>query len=79
MKKRSHDMIARAAETAAMALHLQPRDDAFSAIECRAKKLVDSANSISEERADSIVGIRIDSRGRIVDVVASNGAVRIEG
>lgn len=78
MKKRSH-LIARAASEAAMALALTPKDDAFSAIELRAKRIVDSANSLSEERADSIVGIRIDARGRIVDVVAANGAVRIEG
>jgi hypothetical protein len=77
-KDRQALAIRETARQAAMAANLMPRDDAFGAIERRTRKIVDAANSINEERADSIVGIRIVN-GRITDVVATNGGVRIEG
>ena len=75
---KKHALITQAASEAAMASGQLVPSNAFEAIQAASRKIVDRATERSEELAGPVIGIRIVN-GCITDVIAPNGAVRIEG
>ena len=76
---RKHELVTQAARDAGRALERLERLDAFSVVEALTKTTFKDNGAVrSDEAPGSVVGIRIVA-GRITDVLASNGAVRIEG
>lgn len=70
---KKHELVTASAASAGQALD---RLDTFGAVQLAARRIVDKQTR-SEELHGSFVGVRVVA-GRITDVIADNGTVKIE-